>query len=114
MNRELEQNAVDAMNYPAVQKGVATVMIGGGFATVLNWIPDIIAVMAGLTGLIVSISIIVKNRAETRKLNIQADLLESKERHRKEEMQRRFEKGDPCRRCTDDISCDIKEGEKNA
>ncbi|MCK5614138.1 hypothetical protein KAR91_70390 [Candidatus Pacearchaeota archaeon] len=101
MNKGFEQNAVDVMSQPAIQKSVATAMIGTGFATALDWIPDIIALMAGMAGLLVSITIIRKNRAETRKLNIQSDILESKELIRKKEMQARFERGDPCMRCTD-------------
>ena len=58
MNKGFEQNAVDVMSQPAIQKGVATATIGTGFAAVLNWIPDIIAIMAGVTGLLVSITII--------------------------------------------------------
>ncbi len=108
MNRGLDQNAVDAMSHPIMQKTVATAMIGGSFVTALNWIPDIITVVAGVVGLLVSGSIILKNRAETKKLNIQTELLESKEKIRKEEMQSRYEKGDPCRRCTDDIECQSK------
>lgn len=113
MKPELEQGVVDVMNHPTVQKGVATALISTGFATMLDLIPDILAILTSIAGLIVFVSIYIKNKAETRKLNIQAEILEAKERKRKEDMQIRFERGDPCRRCTDDISCEIKEGEKN-
>lgn len=103
MKPELEQGVTDVMNHPTVQKGAATVLISTGFATMLDWIPDVIAVMSSIAGLVVFISIYKKNRAETRKLNIQAEILETKERARKEEIQTRFERGEPCRRCTDGL-----------
>jgi hypothetical protein len=100
---ELEQGVTDVLSHPTVQKSAATALISTGFATMLNWIPDVIAVMSSVAGLVVFMSIYKKNRAETRKLNIQAEILETKERARKEEVQSRFEKGDPCRRCTDGL-----------
>ncbi|MCK5606574.1 hypothetical protein KAR91_32030 [Candidatus Pacearchaeota archaeon] len=111
MKPELEQGVTDVLNHPTVQKGAATVLISTGFATMLDLIPDILAILTSIAGLIVFISIYRKNKAETRKLNIQAEILETKERQRKEEMQVRFERGDPCRRCTDEIAREIKESD---
>lgn len=113
MKPELEQGVADVLSHPTVQKSVGTALISTGFAAFLDLIPDMIAILSGIAGLMVFYSIRVKNKAETRKFNIQAEILETKERQRREDMQTRFERGDPCRRCTDDISCDIKEGDNN-
>ena len=109
MSQKLEQGVADVLSHPTVQKGVATAWLSFSFATVYDFIPDLLAILTSISGLIVFISIYRKNTAETRRLNIQAEILETKEKQRKEDMQTRFERGDPCRRCTDDMPCETKE-----
>jgi hypothetical protein len=108
LSQELEQGVTDVLSHPTVQKGAATALTSIGLATMLDWIPDIVAILSSIAGLVVFVSIYRKNKAETRKLNIQAEILETKERQRKEDMQARFERGEPCRRCTDNVNCDTE------
>lgn len=98
MKPELEQTATGLMNHPVTQKSVATVMFGTSFATAIAWMPTLVSFLTFVLGSMVSISIIRKNRAETKKLNIQTEMLEEKEKKRHEEVEDRKEQDLPLRR----------------
>ena len=98
MKQSIEQAVANVAENTKVAASISTVTTAAGLGTVLNYIPDVLGSVATMAGILLSWFLIRKVRMETRKIKLEMEVLRSRERTRRDEVEHRVEEGKPVRR----------------
>lgn len=76
IREELKQNMVQLIDNPKVQAAGATFTTTSGMLTVLNYIPNVLGILATTAGLILTWVMIRKGRLDAKKIKLEIKLME--------------------------------------
>lgn len=95
MKNELQQQVINAVHSPKIEAAVSTVTIAAGVGALLNYLPDLLGCVGLVVGIFLTGVLIKRGRLESKKIQLEIDLLKDREAERLKERQ---DSGQPCRR----------------
>lgn len=76
MKPEMKESLVQLSNNPKIQAAGATFTTASGMGTFLNYLPDVLGVVATMTGIMFTWVMIRKGRLDAEKIRLEINLME--------------------------------------